>query len=116
MGLEAPEYKVIREKKGKYNIVRFENMIEIDLYSVKEIQQTFDAGNKEGDEDWAIDLSPIVHMDSSGLGALARQGMFLAKKTKKIFILRPNERVMHLLSMPGFDKLLTIVENESKLP
>jgi anti-anti-sigma factor len=113
---ENEDYSVEVSQLGKYRLINFVNMKNIDLYTVRDLQEAFKVGNNEGVEDWIVDLSKILHIDSSGLGGLANQGMYLAKKSKRLFLLSPNSGVKHLFAVTGFNKIFTIVADVSMLP
>ena len=53
-------------------------------------------------------MSPINYVDSSGLGALASQGMYLGKKSKKLNLIGVKSGVGHLFKTSGFERILRL--------
>ena len=112
---EMEENRVTVSQFHNYRLITLSNMEQIDLYNEKEIQEVFQKGNAEGIEDWIIDLSKINHIDSSGLGGLANQGILLSKKSKRLNILSPKSGVKHLFSVGGFNKMFAVIQDKSDL-
>ena len=102
----------------KHRTISFGNYInyeKIDLYNARDLVEIFKLQNNNGQEDIAIDMSGIQYIDSSGLGALATQGMYLSKKNKKLILLSVKSSVNHLFKTSGFDRIFKILPDKTSL-
>lgn len=107
-GIEVIKFK-------NYVLINFINYEKIDLYNARDLVEIFKLQNNNGQEEIAIDMSGIQYIDSSGLGALATQGMYLSKKNKKLILLSVKSSVNHLFKTSGFDRIFKILPDKTSL-
>ena len=81
---EESDYGIEISKFKNYVLITFINYQKLDLYNARDLVDVFKVQNENGSEDLLIDMSPINYIDSSGLGSLATQGMYLSKKKQKV--------------------------------
>jgi anti-anti-sigma factor len=109
--MDAEEQDVVCKDYKNHKLVEFKNIKNLDLYSVRYLSDIFTEENKTGVLDWIIDLSTIEFIDSSGLGALAKQSTTLFKHSKKIKIMNPKQTVLHTLKVSGFAKIFDFIQS-----
>lgn len=107
-GIEVSKYK-------NFVMISFINYQKLDLYNARDLVDVFKVQNESGLEDLVVDMAPINFIDSSGLGSLATQGMYLSKKNKKLHLLSVASRVAHLFRTSGFEKMFKIHPDKSFL-
>lgn len=112
----SQNYRVVVSEYQNYNIISFENKVEIDLYNIAEVAQIFKDGNRRGIEDWAIDLKPIKFIDSSGFSGIIAQSLHLAKRNKMLILISPPNTVLPILNTMNDTRLVfRIVADKSML-
>jgi anti-anti-sigma factor len=104
---EDLELEITKHKNA--NLIRITKLNNIDLYNVKELDVEFKKFNSLGFEDLIIDLSKVKYIDSSGIGTIFNQAILLTEKGKKFYVLTPNSAVIHLFTIGGFSKWITIL-------
>lgn len=107
--MEEGKIKIADYKK--YKMISFENIDQIDLYNIREIVEVFQDGNEKGILDWIVDLSLINFLDSSAIGGLANQGLFLKKHSLRLILLSPHSNIRHLFSVTGFGKIFLVISS-----
>ena len=107
-GIEIGKYK-------NYVLINFINYQKLDLYNARDLVEVFKIQNENGIEEIAIDMSPINYVDSSGLGALASQGMYLGKKSKKLNLIGVKSGVGHLFKTSDFERIFRIIPDKESL-
>ncbi len=107
-GIEVSKYK-------NFVYITFINYQKLDLYNARDLVEVFKVQNENGSDDIAIDMSTINYIDSSGLGSLATQGMYLAKKSKRLNLISITSSVSHLFKASGFEKMFKIYPDKSFL-
>ncbi len=106
--MENTDFDIKTSAYKNYTLVTFLNLSQLDLYKVTELDSIFKKGNESGRLDWILDMSLIEFIDSSGLGVLARQAMFLNKNGKLLNLIHVHSGVAHLFKASGFEKLFRI--------
>lgn len=76
----------------------------IDLYTTPELKQAFDQLNSVGRHKILLDLSNVKFIDSSGLGILVTQALFLQKKNRVLKFINVNSTINHVFSLGGFTR------------
>ena len=109
--MDAEEQDVVSQDYKNHKLVQFKNIKNLDLYTIRYLSDLFSEENKSGVLDWIIDLSNIEFIDSSGLGALAKQSTTLFKYSKRIKILNPKQTVLHTLKVSGFAKIFDFIHS-----
>ncbi|MBP9889979.1 MAG: STAS domain-containing protein [Leptospiraceae bacterium] len=107
-GIEVSKYK-------NFVMIQFINYQKLDLYNARDLVDIFKVQNESGVEDLVVDMSPIKFIDSSGLGSLATQGIYLSKKNKKLNLISVTSAVAHLFRTSGFEKMFKIYTDKSFL-
>jgi|GEM_PF-1888848 anti-anti-sigma factor len=110
------DYGIEVSKFKNYVFITFINYQKLDLYNARDLVDIFKFQNENGSEDLAIDMSPIQYIDSSGLGSLATQGMYLSKKNKRLNLVSISSGVSHLFKAGGFEKMFKLYPDRSSLP
>jgi anti-sigma B factor antagonist len=113
--MKNPEQKVYSTRYKDYIFVHFENFVQLDLYNTMDLVTMFQEGNEKGQVKWALDMTPIQYIDSSGLGVLSRQGRFLREKSSRLVLVNLQSSVQHLLTACGLNWLFDIQESEKNL-
>ncbi len=106
--MENSDFEIKTSTYKNYTLVTFLNLSQLDLYKVTELDSIFKKGNESSKLDWILDMSLIEFIDSSGLGVLARQAMFLNKNGKLLNLIHVHSGVAHLFKASGFEKLFRI--------
>lgn len=106
--MENTDFEIKTSNYKNYTLVTFANLSQLDLYKVTELDSIFKDGNDSGKLDWLLDMSIVEFIDSSGLGVLARQAMFLNKNGKLLNLVSVHSGVAHLFKASGFEKLFRI--------
>ncbi len=109
------DYGIEVSKFKNYVLISFINYQKLDLYNARDLVEVFKVQNQNGSEDLAIDMSMINFIDSSGLGSLATQGMYLSKKNKRLNLISITSSVSHLFKASGFEKMFKIYPDKSFL-
>jgi len=76
----------------------------IDLYTTPELKQAFDQLNSVGRYKILLDLTNVKFIDSSGLGILVTQALFLQKKNRVLKFINVNSTINHVFSLGGFTR------------
>ncbi|MEM7184525.1 MAG: STAS domain-containing protein [Spirochaetota bacterium] len=112
---ENESFKIKVENKEKYYLVKFIGLAELDLYSVKNLEEVFQDYNQQQTQSWVLDLTYINFIDSSGIGAVLHQSKFLRDNKKTLYMLKPNSNIMHIFSLGSFNTLLSIIDDLSQV-
>lgn len=97
------EDKVLIEIKGN-----------IDLYTTPELKDAFDQLNKTDKDKIIIDLLNVNFIDSSGLGILVTQALFLQKKNLVLKFINVNSTINHVFSLGGFTRSFKKCNNKEE--
>lgn len=108
--LDRNELKISVENHDKFRLVRFSGTSRIDLYNCRYLKEVFDEGNQQNIDGWIVDLSSIEYIDSSALSIFGNQGMYLKKKSHKMFILSPTFKIKYLFTTLGFINIFHIID------
>ncbi len=96
------------EIKLTTNLIGDVNMIQIagniDLYTTPELKEEFDNLNKQSNHKILIDLSNVRFIDSSGLGILVTQALYLQKRNRVLKFINVNSTINHVFSLGGFTR------------
>ena len=114
--MSEADYDVEKENYGKYTLIRFKNYSKLDLYNSRELVEIFKDLNSQNQTDIVVDMVSIEFIDSSGLGAIANQGIYLSKISKRLNLVNVQSAVSHLFKASGFDRIFHLHSGLSNLP
>ncbi|HMV45790.1 MAG TPA: STAS domain-containing protein [Leptospiraceae bacterium] len=76
----------------------------IDLYTTPELKDAFDKLNLSQKNKIIIDLLNVDFIDSSGLGILVTQALYLQKRKLVLKFINVNSTISHVFSLGGFTR------------
>jgi anti-sigma B factor antagonist len=83
---------------------------EIDIATIKQLEETRDAVLADGPATLVIDLSTVGFLDSSGLKFLLQTNEHAQDLGCELQIVRPAESVMKVFTLTGADQRLPLVD------
>ena len=90
------------------SVIESVNLIQIagniDLYTTPELKDFFDDLNKENSHKILLDLLNVRFIDSSGLGILVTQALYLQKRNHVLKFINVNSTINHVFSLGGFTR------------
>lgn len=95
---------------NQINVLRLSG--ELDLSSVPEVRRAIRALIEEGNTRFAINLSNLEFIDSSGLGVLVGGLARVREKQGEIKLVCDNRRILRVFEMTRLTQLFEIVEDE----
>lgn len=105
--------EITKEKKEKYTILKI-NAEKLDSTLSPNLKAEFVILNKEGENNFLIDLSDVKYCDSSGLSALLVGNRLCNEIDGKFVLSTLQEMVKKLIEISQLDKILHITENLSE--
>jgi len=82
---------------------------ELDVYNISKITgQLKTKLNKIKEDKVVFDMSKLIYIDSSGIGAMVKFYKFLKDNNKKMLIYRPTENVLKLIKMTKLDRIIEL--------
>ncbi|MBK8397619.1 MAG: STAS domain-containing protein [Leptospiraceae bacterium] len=96
------DLKLVSTEIGDTNLIQMTG--NIDLYTTPELKAEFDALNKAGRNKILLDLLNVRFIDSSGLGILVTQALFLQKKNRVLKFINVNSTINHVFALGGFTR------------
>lgn len=99
---DEEELKLMCKSFGDVEIIHMVG--NIDLYTTPELKHTFDRLNASGRHKILLDLLNVRFVDSSGLGILVTQALYLQKKNYVLKFINVNSTISHVFSLGGFTR------------
>jgi anti-anti-sigma factor len=99
---EDDDIRLTTSNLGDVNIIKLVG--NIDLYTTPELKQEFDRLNRESMHKILIDLLNVRFIDSSGLGILVTQALYLQKRNLVLKFINVNSTINHVFSLGGFTR------------
>lgn len=87
---------------GDVNIIQIAG--NIDLYTTPELKEEFDRLNRGALHKILIDLLNVRFIDSSGLGVLVTEALYLQKRNRVLKFINVNSTINHVFSLGGFTR------------
>lgn len=87
---------------GDVNIIQIAG--NIDLYTTPELKEEFDRLNRGAMHKILIDLLNVRFIDSSGLGVLVTEALYLQKRNRVLKFINVNSTINHVFSLGGFTR------------
>lgn len=84
----------------------------IDLYTVPELKMAFDNLNAIKKHKILIDLLNVKFIDSSGLGILVTEALYLQKRNYVLKFININSTISHIFSLGGFTRSFKKFHNQ----
>ena len=81
---------------------------ELDLSSSSELKRRVESALREGRNSIVLDLSDVVHMDSTGLAALIAAHQLTEARRGRLALVITSESVRRTVEVRGLDRLFTI--------
>ncbi len=101
-------------EKGKTPVVSVQG--EIDVYSSPKLKEKIMELFEAGSETFAVDLTKVSYIDSTGLGVLIGALRRAREKNGNVILVFSSQRLKRIFEITGLDKNFTIYENSDSLP
>lgn len=102
MEIEENETKLISTSIGDVDLIQLNG--NIDLYNIPEIKRVFDDLNQKHRNKILMDLTNVKFIDSSGLGILVTEALYLQKRNLVMKFINVNSTINHVFSLGGFTR------------
>lgn len=102
--------EIIKEKKGNYILLKINNE-KLDSTLSPNLKAEFVMLNKEGENNFLVDLTDVKYCDSSGLSALLVGNRLCNEIDGKFVLSSMQAMVQKLIEISQLDKILNITEN-----
>ncbi len=99
---EDSDIKLTSTEVDSINVIQIVG--NIDLYTTPELKDAFDSLNKKASHKILIDLLNVRFIDSSGLGILVTQALYLQKRNHVLKFINVNSTINHVFSLGGFTR------------
>lgn len=100
--------KIAHERSGTTDVLHAEGRI--DASSAPDLEAELLELIESGENSVVFDLEQVDYISSAGLRVLLIAVKTLASESRKFALAAPNDDVMNVIRMTGFDKILTVGE------
>ena len=87
---------------------------EVDIYTVNALKKSVQVLLDEGHNTLIMDLTDVVYIDSTGLGALVGIYRRCREREGKIYLICPNPQVKKVFKTTGLSQLFAFYESEEE--
>ena len=109
------EFKVTKAG-GEGNLPMMDVQGEIDVYSSPKLKEKIMEFFEEGTSTFAVNLTNVSYIDSTGLGVLIGGLRRAREKDGQVYLVFSAQRLKRIFEITGLDKNFTIVEKVENLP